>query len=137
MEFCSGEILIDPHFQYPTTKKLCVKYLLILNKKPTHSQNVVIVPSTTNKHNIPYYAGCNDDIKVFYFDDEGSFYKKGSIIQLEFINILDLEWLEDMIEKQGILRTNKMISKTEFSQIINCIKKIKTDIAVDIQELIF
>jgi hypothetical protein len=137
LEFYSGEILFDPHFQYPHTDQVCDKYLLILNKKHAHSQNVVIVPATTNKHLIPYDAGCNDDLKIFYFDKTGSFFQMGTIIQLDYVMIKDIDWLEELIEKKGILRESKKINKIEFSQIINCLKKIREDIALDIQELVF
>ena len=137
MEFDSGEILFDPHFQYPKKNEDCDKYLLILNKNHTQSQNVVIVPATTNKSNIPYDSGCNDDYKLFYFDNDGSFYVKGTIIQLEFIRIMEIDWLVDMIEKTGIKRENKKIDNLEIRQIINCLKKIKDDISIEMQELIF
>ena len=139
MEITRGEIFLDPYFVYDPQKpeQHCDKYLLILNKDHTHFEDVVYVPATTNKNEWPLKAGCIEDWKLFYFKTDGSFYRAGTVIQLQEIRKHVGEEFEDMVAAKGIQRMHKRIYQEKFRQIINCLKKMREDIPVDIQSLIF
>lgn len=59
------------------------------------------------------------------------------MIQLEFIRIQSGEEFESMIDRKAIVRKRESISREEYGQVINCLKTIRDDIPIEIQELIF
>lgn len=139
MDFRRGEILFDPNFTYPDGGTPCDKLLLIINKNHSSPDEVVIIPAKTRIDSDPYpYAdGCNQKPTTFYFEKQIGFYRAGTVIQLYHIETKLCGDIEERINKRQIDRLNKLATQEEFGRIFNCLKTMKYDIPLGIQELIF
>ncbi len=137
MEFIRGEILYDKFFYYSKAKQYCDKLLLVLNKDHVETEDLVIIPATTNQDVSLLKHGCNESEKVFYFEKKIGFYDPPTVLQFEYIEVIDVEKLEGRIRRREIERKGKIINAEEFGQIINCLKRLKDDIRLDAQKLIF
>jgi|GEM_PF-1834663 len=140
MDFIKGEIFYDINFQYPDGGPICDKLLLVVNKKHTSPQDVVLVPCKTNKRNSILKPHCNENEKIFFVDKQigaNGFYRDNTIIQLFHIEIYFYDAIEEYFQNQRIKRLQKYTTQDEFSRILNCLKKMKDDISQEIQDLIF
>ncbi len=137
MDFKRGEILFDPNFVYPDGGTPCDKILLVVNKKHTSPEDVIIIPAKTNIRNYPYKPNCNEVEKEFYFDKQIGFYKQNTVIQLYQIDSRPCAVIEDLITKKRIDRLNKFTVTEEINRILNCLKSIKDDIPLYIHDLVF
>ncbi len=139
MQFKRGEVLYHRKFIYPATGLECDKLLLVVNKSHSDPDDVVIIPCTTRRKEdlIPYKAWCDTAFQVFYFEKKIGFYNEGTLLQLHFIQTLSVEYLRQRIAGGEIERLKNGTTENEFNQIINCLRKIKDDIPMEVQELIF
>jgi hypothetical protein len=137
LDFKRGEILYDPNFLYPAGGETCDKLLLVVNKSHHSPDDVVVVPATTNKRGTPYQPGCNESRSEFYFDKQIGFYRATSIIQFWALDFVPCGDYEELIRKGRITQLHKSTSQEEFGRILNCLKQLKKDIPISLQELIF
>lgn len=138
MDFVRGEILYDPLFVYPDGDGVpCDKPLLVVNKKHTFPEDVVTIPAKTNVRDYPYQDGCNQVEGEFYFAKQLGFYKPNTVVQLLSINGKPCGFYEEMIEKKRIDRLKKYTTQDELGRILNCLKRVKDDIPVELQDLVF
>ena len=138
MEISRGDVLYDNAFLYPRTTETCDKLLLVINNIYVYPCDIVIVPATTNKGEYHLDSGCNESYRSFYFNEKIGFYVKETILQFSFITTISSNKLDEMIISDRIRKAKgEKTTKEEFGQILNCLKKIKEDIPLYIQELIF
>ena len=139
MRFRRGEVLYHRKFIYPGTSLACDKLLLVVNKSHGDLDDVAIIPCKTKRKEdlLPYKPWCDTAFQIFYFEKRIGFYNEGTLLQLHFIQTLSVEYLQQKIASGEIERLKNGATENEFNKIINCLKKIKDDIPIEIQELIF
>ena len=138
MDFIRGEVLYDPNFVYPDAAgQKCDKLLLVVNKNHSSPEDLVLIPAKTNIENRVFPAGCDESNRIFYFDKQIGFYREKTILQLFHIDTYTCSNYEDLIRKKRVDRLGKSTTQEEFARILNCLKKMKEDISICIQELIF
>ena len=131
--------MFDPNFTYPDGGSPCDKLLLIINKTHSSPDDIVIIPAKTktNSDNYQYVDGCNQPNRTFFFEKQIGFYKANTIVQLHHIETKVCGDIEELISKKRIDRLNKFLTQEELGRILNCLKSMKEDIPVCIQDLIF
>ncbi|MFZ1976913.1 MAG: hypothetical protein WAV76_03070 [Bacteroidota bacterium] len=135
--YTRGDVYFDLLYHYPDHNESCEKLLLVLNKNHSNDQDVVIIPSATNKRNFTLKNGCNKTEKIYYIEKKSGFYHDKSMIQLEFVEGVPIKEFERRIASKQMKSLRKQVTDQELQGILGCLKSIREDIPVEVYELIF
>ena len=122
-----GAVYYHPQFRFHDNT-IGEKRFVILND-PDDDEPYLVAKTTTNLRNRIYAQGCNPQQAVFFVPGQSEpALPLNTLIQLfEFFEFTKTDLLEAGL-KDRILEYKGDLSALRFSQLVNCIKKLKNDI---------
>lgn len=122
-----GAVYFHPQFKFHDNQT-GEKRFVILND-PVDDEPYLVAKTTTNLRNRIYTQGCNPRQTVFFVPEQSeAALPLNTLIQLfEFFEFTNADLLEASL-KERILEHKGDLSSLRFSQLVNCIKKLKNDI---------
>lgn len=122
-----GAVYVHPQFRFHDNQT-GEKRFVILND-PVDDEPYLVAKTTTNLRNRIYAQGCNPQQAIFFVPGQSeAALPLNTLIQLfEFFEFTKTDLLEASL-KDRILEYKGDLSALRFSQLVNCIKKLKNDI---------
>jgi hypothetical protein len=122
-----GAVYFHPQFRFHDNQ-VGEKRFVILND-PVDEEPYLVAKTTTNLRNRIFVPGCNRREAVFFVPEQSeSALPLATLIQLfEFFEFTKADLLEASL-KERILEYKGDLSPLRFSQLVNCVKKLKHDI---------
>jgi len=124
-----GDVYLHSNFPY-SDGTFGKKYFVVLFEPENDTEPYLVVKTTSQLRNKTFNIGCNEKQKVFYIPQKNTnVFPVDTLIQLEEIfEFSKVEFLKGALSEHTIEHKD-IIDKLLFSQLINCLKKLKEDIS--------
>jgi len=124
-----GDVYLHSNFPY-SDGTFGKKYFVVLFEPENDIEPYLVVKTTSQLRNKTFNIGCNEKQKVFYIPQKNTnVFPVDTLIQLEEIfEFSKVEFLKGALSEHTIEHKD-IIDKLLFSQLINCLKKLKEDIS--------
>lgn len=132
----SGDILCDDKFKF-TDGTMGKKLFVVINDAEPPEPWLVVKTTSQSKRYQNVKAGCNADRRVFYITTSThQVFKLDTYIQLdEIFEYTATQFISGTWKKE--ITSIGQLSPTTFSQLKNCLKKLREDISDKHSNLIF